>query len=166
MTPKALRLARFTVLAALVLFAFALGGSLYEHLVLDTVWIDNPSVIRSASGGANRAHFWIPMHGAITVAIVAALVATWKHRAARNAVLLGFGLYAVMRVWTFVYFVPFVTEVESQTAPVLSPELREAAEEWVRLSLLRFPLVTAAAIAFGAALRRLRPSLEQARAAS
>ncbi|HEY8431495.1 MAG TPA: hypothetical protein VIL20_24105 [Sandaracinaceae bacterium] len=158
MTEKSLRFARFTVLASFVLLVLSLGGSLYEHLVLDTVWIDNPSVIRGASGGATRTYFWIPMHGAITLALVAALAATWKHRPARNAVLLGFGLYAVMRIWTFAYFVPLALEVESQTAPVLSPEMREASETWVRLSMLRFPLVTAAAIALGAALRRLGPS--------
>src|SRR5690606_31174087 len=92
MTEKSLRFARFTVLASFVLLVLSLGGSLYEHLVLDTVWIDNPSVIRGASGGATRTYFWIPMHGAITLALVAALAATWKHRPARNAVLLGFGL--------------------------------------------------------------------------
>src|SRR5690606_3988236 len=147
MITKTTRIARFTVIAAVVLFVLDLGGSLYEHLVLDTAWIDNPSLIQSASGGANRTYFWIPIHGAITLALVAALAATWKHRAARNAVLLGLGLYAVMRIWTFAYFVPFALEVEARTSPVLSPEMREEAERWVRSSLLRLPLVAAAAAA-------------------
>jgi hypothetical protein len=132
-----------------------LGGSLYEHLVVDTAWIDNPSLIQSERGGIDRKQFWMPMHGVLTLLLLAATWASWSDRSARNKLLVAAGLYLAMRAWTFAYFIPMVIELESLQDTALSPEMRSAARQWVMLSLLRAPLVIGAAVAAWLAARRL-----------
>jgi hypothetical protein len=160
MTTARLRLARWLVLAAVFVLVLEMGGSLYEHLVVDTAWVDNPRLVQSARGGIDRKLFWIPIHGALTLALMGAIIATWSERAARIRVWIGAGLYAAMRIWTFAYFVPFVAEVEALDVDVLSPSMVEASRTWIRLSMLRFPLVLGAAVACWLAYRRL-PQLER-----
>ncbi|HLV64915.1 MAG TPA: hypothetical protein VKY73_03855 [Polyangiaceae bacterium] len=150
-----LQLARGLTYAALFAFGLDLGGSLYEHLVIDTAWVDNPALIQPAQGGISRGAFWIPMHIALTVLLAAALWATFKERAVRKRVLWAIGLYAAMRIWTFAYFVPLALQFESLQEPVLSPQMRSVAEQWVRWSWLRLPFVAGAAIALWLAARRL-----------
>lgn len=152
---KRLRVARWLVTATLFVFCLDIGGGLYEHLVVDTVWIDNPTVIQSGRGGVDRKLFWIPIHGALTLLLVGALWASWSDRPVRNRVLVATGLYLVMRAWTFAYFVPLVAEFEALQGDTLSPEMRSMARQWVTLSLLRMPLVAGSAVALWLAGRRL-----------
>src|SRR5690606_3254709 len=120
---------------ALVVFIVQIGGSLYEHLVIDRVWPENPALIQPARGGVDRKVFWIPVHGAVTLALPVALWAAWRFPAARAWLLAAIGSYVALRVWTFAYFIPGVARFES--AEVVSAE---AARAWVRWSILRAPL--------------------------
>jgi hypothetical protein len=70
-------------------------------------------------------------------------------------VLIGAGLYVAMRVWTFAYFIPFVMEVEALDVAALTPAMREAAREWIALSVPRSALVVGAAVACWLAARRV-----------
>ena len=150
-----LRLARWFVSATLLVLCMELGGSLYEHLVIDTAWIDNPTLIQSERGGIDRKQFWMPIHGVLTLLLLAATWASWSDRSARNKLLVAAGLYLAMRAWTFAYFIPMVIEFESLQDTALSPEMRSAARQWMMLSLLRAPLVIGAAVAAWLAARRL-----------
>ena len=166
------RVALWSIAVGLFAFACDLGGSFYEHLVIDPAWPDNPSLIQPEHGGVDRKRFWIPLHGLITLALLVAVASSWTDRPARKRVLAGAGFYVVLRVWTFAYFVPLGLRFES-AGRVLSPDLASLAEEWVSLSLLRLPLVAGAAVALLLALRRLlqispqreRAALETRRAA-
>lgn len=149
------RLARWAVTAALLLMVLELGGSLYEHLVVDPAWVSNIKVIQPDHGGLDRKVFWMPIHGALTLVLSVALWACWRRWAARRWVLVAFGLYAAMRIWTFLYFVPWALRFES--AEGLSHALASDARTWVLLSTLRAPLVIAAAAALWAAAQRMTP---------
>ena len=50
--------------------------------------------------------FWIPVHAAITLFVVLALVLTWRDPSVRRLLLIGLGSYIVMRVWSGLYFIP------------------------------------------------------------
>src|SRR5262245_29832741 len=78
------RLAPRAVSAALFLTVLAVGGSLYEHLVVDPAWPGNATVIQPDHGGVNRKLFWIPLHAALTLALPLALWACWRTPAARR----------------------------------------------------------------------------------
>ncbi|MFO7179599.1 MAG: hypothetical protein DIU78_012955 [Pseudomonadota bacterium] len=152
---RRLALAKALTYAALFAFGLDLGGSFYEHLVIDTAWVDNPALIQPAQGGISRGAFWIPMHVLLTLLLAGALWATFRDRTARNRVLWAVGLYVAMRIWTLAYFVPLALQFESLGEPTLSPQMRSVAEQWVSWSLLRLPFVAGSAIALWLAARRL-----------
>jgi hypothetical protein len=145
-----------SVQLALLFVAFALGASLYEHLAVDTVWPDHPQVIQPDQGGINRKLFWIPMHVVLTLALIAALVSGWVWPGVRRQLWIAIGCYAVMRVWSGLYFIPVALQFEADAAA--GPALREAARTWVLLSMLRAPLLIGSLIALARASRLLRPA--------
>jgi len=98
------------VLALLCLsMACAIGGGLYEHLVLTPLWSAAPpksfAVIQPRTGVPLQ-RFWIPVHAAITLFIILALVVTWRDVDVRRLLLIGLGSYVVMRVWSFILLHP------------------------------------------------------------
>jgi ubiquinone/menaquinone biosynthesis C-methylase UbiE len=138
------------VTASLFLTVLVVGGSLYEHLVVDPVWPANGLVIQPDHGGVNRKLFWMPLHAALTLALPLALWASWRNPAARRWLLVAIGSYVAMRLWTMLYFVPCALQFEAEGVADAA-----AAQTWVLLSTLRLPLVLASLAALWMAARRL-----------
>jgi hypothetical protein len=127
---------------ALIAFIMELGGSLYEYRVVDRVWPSNLSLIQPGNGGLDRKQFWMPLHLVLTLAIPVALWAFWREPRMRFWLLVTLALYVAIRTWTFGYFVPVALKFEiGQSADF------ERAKTWVRLSVLRAPLLIAATYA-------------------
>lgn len=139
------------VAAAMALMS--LGGGVYEVLVIDAAWPSRPDLIRPARGGVMRRRFWMPMHGLFELALLASLVMAWSAPTVRLPLLWAFGAHALMRVWSFAYFIPRALAFEAEGAAYPGTE---AARNWVSRSRLRLPLdlVTIGAVvtAFVAAL--------------
>lgn len=140
---------------SLLFLALDLGGSLYEHLVVDPAWPAKVTIIQPAQGGVNRKVFWIPVHGALTLLLPAALWACWPNQAGRRWALVAVGIYVAMRIWTFVYFVPLALRFES--AGELTDAMAREARVWVRWSVIRSSMVVAALAALWMASCRLWP---------
>lgn len=132
----------------------SLGGGAYEVLVVDAAWPARPNLIQPQHGGLLRRRFWMPMHGLFELTLLTALVMAWSTPAVRVPLLYGFGAHAVMRVWSFAYFIPKAMAFESDGP---SHPGAAAARAWVQRSRLRLPLdlVTIACVvtAFVVALR-------------
>jgi ubiquinone/menaquinone biosynthesis C-methylase UbiE len=143
-------LAPWAVNGALLLMVVVIGGSLYEHLVVDPVWPGNGTIIQPEHGGINRKVFWGPIHGALTLAFPVALWAGWRNLATRCWLLVALAAYLALRVWTLIYFIPLALRFETEGVSDAS-----LAQRWVLLSVLRLPLVLAAAAALWMAARRL-----------
>jgi hypothetical protein len=157
--PTASRLTRAAIASASLRLAFwlialALGASAYEHAVIDTVWPDHPGLIAPDRGGIDRKLFWIPIHVGLTLALTAALFASWRATSARRYVWIAIALYAVMRVWSALYFIPVALLFEQ--GPALAPELLDRARTWVLLSPLRAPLLIGSLVALVKAENALR----------
>ncbi|PRC48934.1 hypothetical protein C6A85_77305, partial [Mycobacterium sp. ITM-2017-0098] len=72
-----------TALAACV----ALGGAVYEALVVDPYWPKRPGIIQSQNGGISRARFWLPAPVLFEVLLVVTVVVTWGDSGIRAALL-------------------------------------------------------------------------------
>jgi hypothetical protein len=144
------QLGRWSAWGALLVVALQLGGAMYEHLVVDTVWPTHPALILPDQGGIDRKRFWIPSHSALTLLLPLALWANWPQRDARRWLLLATALYVALRAWTFTYFLPAALLFESPQPP--TTQFAEDARRWVALSVLRLPLHVGTAAAVWAAL--------------
>ncbi len=145
----------------LVVVAFAtalalagVGGGLYEFTVVDPFWPKRPDLVQPARGGISRKRFWISIHVAFEVTLIAALVVAWSQPAVRNCLLVALASHAVMRLWSGFDFIPKALAFEKADPATVS---EAAARAWTRRSRLRLPLdlVTCGALltAFAAAAR-------------
>ncbi len=124
--------------------AGALGGGLYEHIVLTPLWSRSPpssfAIIQQGTGVPLQ-RFWIPVHAAITVFILLALFLAWSDVTARWLLLIALASYVVMRVWSGVFFIREM--LAFQRIPVDSPpsaELSARVARWTYWTWFREPL--------------------------
>jgi len=145
----------------LVVVAFAtalalagVGGGLYEFTVVDPFWPKRPDLVQPTRGGISRKRFWISIHVAFEVTLIAALVVAWSQPAVRNCLLVALASHAVMRLWSGFDFIPKALAFEKADPAAVS---EAAARAWTRRSRLRLPLdlITCGALltAFAAAAR-------------
>src|SRR5918996_4033496 len=94
-------LAAWSMILLCLSMAEAIGGGLYEQIVLTPLWSASPpssfSIIQPGTGVPLQ-NFWIPVHAAITIFILLSLFLTWRRIKVRYRLLIGLGSYIVMRV--------------------------------------------------------------------
>ena len=127
----------FLVASTTLVACLLLGGGLYETVVVDPAWPKRPGIIQAHNGGVSRRRFWIPVHTLFEVLLVVTLILAWHDADVRIALLVALVSHAVMRVWSFVDFVPKAVEFE-KADPASVDEA--AAVAWTRRSLWRLPL--------------------------
>jgi hypothetical protein len=124
--------------------AAALGGGIYEQVVLTPLWRRSPpqsfAVIQPGTGVPLQ-RFWIPVHAAITVFFLASLVLAWRDVPVRELLLAALVSYIIMRAWSGFYFIPEMLafqRVPLDAAP--SSELTARVARWTFWSPFREPL--------------------------
>jgi len=124
--------------------ATALGGGLYESIVLTPLWSKSPPVsfsIIQPGTGVPLQRFWIPVHAAITPFIIVVLVLTWRDMTVRRLLLVALVSYIAMRVWSGVFFIPEMLafqKIPLDAAP--SAALSARVSRWTFWTWFREPL--------------------------
>jgi hypothetical protein len=154
---SAAALAKWTLVLLCFSVAGAIGGGLYEHLVLVPIWSASPPAsfaIIQPDTGVPLQSFWIPVHGAITVFIALSLFLTWRQPRVRRLLLIGLCAYIVMRAWSFAYFIPEMLAFQ-QIPPGAPPsaELSARVQSWTFGSVFREPLDVISFLSWLLALR-------------
>ncbi len=114
-----------------------LGGGLYEFLVVDPAWPKRLDLIQPAQGGINRKRFWVPVHAAFELSLIAALFQAWSLADVRVWLWVALISHAVMRLWSAFDFIPKALAFERADASTIT---ESAARAWTRRSVFRFPL--------------------------
>jgi hypothetical protein len=142
--------------------AAAIGGGLYEHVVLTPMWSASPpsslSIIQPGTGVPLQ-RFWIPVHVAITVGALLAMFLTWGDCRVRLLLIVGLVSYVVMRVWSGWYFIPEMLafqRIPLDSAP--TAELLERVARWTFWTWFREPLDIVSFLCFLLALHSLGKS--------
>ena len=131
------------LLSAVVLGAIGVGGGIYETLLVDRVWPDNPAIIQPSRGGINRALFWGPVHALYELALLASAWMVWGDAHARTWIIVALATHFGSRAWSFAYFIPRALQLEK--AGDLTQEQSRLARRWIQLSRCR-PVLEAVAI--------------------
>jgi hypothetical protein len=162
-------LAKWSLILLCFSMAAAIGGGLFEHIVLVPLWSKSPpssfSIIQPETGVPLQ-NFWIPVHAAITLFVITSLILTWKEKKVRSLLLIGLGSYIVMRVWSFIFFIREMLafqKVPLDSSP--SPELSARVASWIHWTWLREPLDIITFLCFLLALFWLNRRKEAATAA-
>jgi hypothetical protein len=130
-------------LSAVVFGAIMLGGGVYETLLVDRVWPDNPAVIQPKRGGIDRKLFWMPVHTVYELALFITLWMVWSVSGARWWTAAALVVHFAARAWSMAYFIPRALRFEKLGD--LTEEQRLEAERWTRLSRAR-PMLEAVSI--------------------
>jgi len=125
------------VAAAAALACASIGGGLYEFSVIDPFWPKRPDLVQPARGGISRKRFWIAIHVAFEVVLIAAMVSAWSQPAVRTCLLVALASHAVMRLWSAFDFIPKALAFEKAEPGAIS---EAAARAWTARSRLRLPL--------------------------
>jgi hypothetical protein len=138
------KLAKWSLILLCFAMACAIGGGLYEHIVVMPLWSASPpssfAIIQPGTGVPLQT-FWIPVHAGITVFIISSLILTWKEIKVRRLLLIGVGSYIIMRVWSVLFFIREM--LEFQRVPLDSPpsaELSARVASWTYWTWFREPL--------------------------
>jgi hypothetical protein len=133
-----------TLLFASFSVALAVGGGIYESIVINPLWSAQPpasfAIIQKGTGVPLQ-RFWIPVHTLITIVLVASLITNWNYADRRKLIVIALISYVVMRAWSFAYFIPEM--LRFQTVPLDQPHsaaLLDRVSRWTRLTWFREPL--------------------------
>ena len=136
--------AQWSVILLCFSMAAAIGGGFYESIVLTPLWSNSPpssfSIIQPGTGVPLQ-RFWIPVHVAITLFILLALVLTWGEPTVRHLLLAALVSYIVMRVWSGLFFIPEMLafqQIPLDAAP--SAALSARVSRWTFWTWFREPL--------------------------
>ncbi len=143
-TPTLILLAA-TTLAACV----ALGGAIYEVLVVDPSWPKRPGIIQSQNGGISRVRFWLPAPVLFEVLLVVTVLLTWGENNVGVALLVALLSHAAMRLWAMFDLIPKAAEFERNDPAGVD---EAAAVNWTRRNMLRVPLLLVTSCAMLTAL--------------
>ena len=111
MGTPALILIAATTLAACI----ALGGALYEVVVVDPFWPKRPGIIQAQNGGVSRVRFWLPAPVIFEVLLLVTLVITWGDAGVGVALLVALVSHAAMRLWALFDLIPKGAALERPT---------------------------------------------------
>jgi hypothetical protein len=133
-----------------------LGGGIYELVVFASKWSASPPqsfALLQAPLGLEPGIFWAPHHFIVQLMIIIVLFLCWKEKRRRNLILIIIGLYLVLRIPTFLYFIPELG-VFSSTPPkgVFSQELADRANMWIMLSWARLGIILGVYVLFWMAM--------------
>jgi hypothetical protein len=125
----------YALLGALVLGAIALGGGLYETILIDRSWPRMPEMIQPQRGGINRGIFWGPVHGVFEITLLVALWSAWAALQARPWIIAAFVVHFATRLWSFAYFIP--QAIRFQNVDTASQMRDEKKHQWLNRSRWR-----------------------------
>jgi hypothetical protein len=140
----------YALLVALVLGAIALGGGLYETILIDRSWPRMPAIIQPDRGGINRKLFWGPAHGLFELALLVASWLAWAAPTRRFWVITALVAHFGTRAWSFAYFIPAALRFEA--GEVCRPAQQVSVDRWVKLSRCRVLLDGIAVLALAIVL--------------
>jgi hypothetical protein len=135
------------LLYSLCAFFLITGASLWETVVFVPVWASgNPATLTVLEGnaGLDSTILWLVVHSLFEIILLLTLVFNWKTKSRRAPLLLLGILYAVIRIWTVLYFAPsFLDFQKLSSRPEIASSLIARTVLWEKLNYVRTGLVVA-----------------------
>ncbi len=118
-----------------------LGGIAYSNLVFFPVLLSalpDSAMVVTGPYGLHEEAFWMAIHPAMIVSLIAALILNWPSRSRRLLIGTSVATYAVLLLVSLLYFIPELIAFSGSQESAASPsEWLARAERWKTLSWLR-----------------------------
>ncbi len=144
-------LAQFFLWAHIIFAAIIFGGSIYETIVINSVWSaalpDSLNFMTNQQYSVNPGRFWQGFGRLPPLAILGALLFNWHIRARRKWILVSLVCMLINTLTTIFYFVPILRIIFAPDGGGRSgAELTDLANNWVlgtwgRMTLLLVSLI-------------------------
>lgn len=144
-------LAQFFLWVHIIFGAIVFGGSIYETIVINSVWSaalpESLSFMTNQQYSVNPGRFWGGLGGLPALVLLGALVLNWHIKARRKLILVSFICILINTLTTIFYFVPILRIIFAADGGGRSgAELTALANNWVlgtwgRMALLLVSLI-------------------------
>jgi hypothetical protein len=130
-----------SLLIATVLWATLIGGIVYSHVVFLPAYLPNlpesTSLVKGPYALVDE-RFWMMIHPLLIITVTIALILNWKVVDRRNLMLSALGIYLIVLVITFIYFVPeLLAFAKSAESGIEKREWVIRGTMWEQLSWIR-----------------------------
>ena len=135
------RLGNPALMLCVVMWGTLIGGVAYSHIVYFSVYLSalpDSAVLVTGPFALHEEVFWLALHPALIISLIAAMVVNWSSRDRRRLIGASAAVYAVILVWTSVYFVPeLIAFAGSQESGIPASQWLPRAQRWETLSWVR-----------------------------
>ncbi|MBS1643470.1 MAG: hypothetical protein JST21_17310 [Bacteroidetes bacterium] len=125
-----------------------IGAGVYEHFAVWPIAFSAPPKSLTMFQGEyamQPASFWKLIHPMTLILFIITLVMNWR-TGRRKSILTAFGIYFLMIIATFIYFVPQLMQIiGTPYTETVDTSLQKSGSLWITLSLVRAVLVLVAA---------------------
>lgn len=159
---KRFDLAAYSLFLPVILWGVLLGGIVYSHIVYFPVYLSDlpaSAIVVNGKYGLDETMFWGPLHPILVTLLVTALAFNWKFPPRRKLLLTSLGIYIVVLIATFSYFLPELFAFKASPESTISPiEWLTRTNRWQYLSYLRGTLMFIGFIPLLIALTKINDS--------
>src|SRR6478672_12736251 len=117
----------YTLMVATVLYGVLLGGVVYSHVVFFPVYLSflpDSAVLTNGEFALHDENFWLLIHPMLVLSLVITLFVNWADRYRRSRISITLGVYVLVLVVSWTWFVPQLMEFRN------SLEAGRPMEEW------------------------------------
>lgn len=123
-----------------IFFCLIIGAGVYEHFaVLPVAFSEPPKSLTMFQGdyAIQQATFWKLIHPITLILFIITLALNWR-TGRRKSILIALGIYFLILVATFIYFVPQLMHITgTHYSETVDTSLQKSGSLWITLSLVR-----------------------------
>ena len=131
-----------------VVFLLLVGGAVFEHTTITSVWTQAPPESLAMFRGPYPAaigRFWMTINPLALGLAVAALAVSWPFVERRRALRTALSIHAAILVVTAAYFLPEIRTLVDPGAALAPAEWKARGDLWFKLTLVRTAVALVAA---------------------
>lgn len=145
-----MRFSTVILVIAIIFWGVLLGGIVYSHIVYFPVYLSNlpdSAILVNGTYALHEEKFWKAIHPVLVATLIITIITNWRNKARRKNILISSVLYAIVLIFSSIYFIPELISFSKSPASSLPPSYwASRSSSWMTYSIIRGVLMFAAII--------------------